>query len=728
MLGNTEENLYLCSMKKLISNIFVIILSVFGTISLYARTEFRIVQYTTVDGLVNNTVRHIMQDSKGRLWISTSNGISIFDGHSFRNIRQQRDTEEPGLPDHRIRRTYEKEGYVWIETPSGMACYDISKEDFIDYRKKRKPVPAFPDEEKRILFDERGREWKATMSDGLYITDPITGETEHFTTNTLQNKFPTNELKCIFRDKKGYIWIGTNNIGLSKLKVIDNHGASFMLEGQNIRMVKRLRNGSIAIANKKGDVHIYDATLNNLLRTVSYDHNTYSVYLDADSTRWQATKGGGLLRNGERMEEVTADEVYDVMRDTGHRLWVGTFGEGLYHEGRYFLDDNERSKMVRRIIEDRGNRMWVATSNGVFVFNPEQLLRNGSFICHMNSENGMLWNDEVRTVFCDSKGNTYIAEAGEGFAYVDGKVELSHASIRHYTTADSLVNDMVQCFVEDSEGYIWIATELGVSRFTPATGRMKSYFFSENSLSNVYGENCGILLDDGRIAFGTNNGLLIIDPSIYNKEEKATEITVQDLSVDGAQKEGDVTYVLSQWWKTPWVWILILLIISISAYFYYRSRRHAMRMNKTMKQMWERREELLKESQKVKERYSTDVVIRRQEKKSEEEKEFIERMAEIAKREMSNPDFSAEDFARLMGMGRTAFYSKTKRILGYSPIEYIKTKRMTHAAELIATTSMTLSQIALRIGITDSLYFSRVFKQTYGMAPSKWREENSHKG
>lgn len=744
-------------MKRISTYLLLFLAFVLKSIYICADTEFQLTQFTTADGLPNNTVRHIIQDTNGNIWLCTSNGLSRYDGSTFHNYHPIRNSKEASLNDQRTQKVFEHDGHIWISTAKGFSCFDLKTSSFIDYEKKGIKVPDFPKDNIHKITDKQGRTWKVTEDDGLYIINNKTGESEHFSINTKNNPLPTNALKCIFMDKDGTIWIGTDNLGLSQIKVVQNDGVNYMLEGENIRMLMHLGKDRIAVGNRSGDVWIYDSGLKSIISSYKREKNTYCVLLDKDNNLWEGTKGAGIYFNGEQMTDSPYKDIYAFLQDRKGNMWIGTFGGGLVCNGNTYLTDDNGSMHIRSLIEDRKGNIWVGTSNGVHILNMKNDEVSHKSIgkhveTHLSTINSQLYSNEIRTMFKDSKDNMYIAETGEGFAIVDGKIYLTEQKIelKHYTTEDSLVNNMIQCFVEDREGFVWIATEFGVSKFNSATGSIKNYFFSKNMINNVYSENCGILLEDGRIAFGTNNGIILITPSVYNKGEKSTDISADDITVNGQRKSG-IVYVVSKWWKSPWAIACYLLIAVLIYIIRRRIRRNNKRLHKAIKelnikkdilvseniqlnevneelnvtnlQLSEVNEQLNAEKEEIKEQYSAEVRIKREEEKSAQDEEFIKKVEMIANNEMARADFTSDDFAEQMGMGRTVFFSKMKKITGYSPKEYIKLKRIKRAAELISTTNMPIGEIGFSVGIEDPLYFSRVFKQVYGVPPSEWRKK-----
>lgn len=90
---------------------------------------------TTSNGLSNNTVRHIYQDSKGFIWFSTLNGLNRYDGNTFRTFLPDSIGELPSLADGRVKSVCEdNHGFLWISTSiDRFSCYDLKRDCFVDY-------------------------------------------------------------------------------------------------------------------------------------------------------------------------------------------------------------------------------------------------------------------------------------------------------------------------------------------------------------------------------------------------------------------------------------------------------------------------------------------------------------------------------------------------------------------------------------------------------------------
>ncbi|MDF2484219.1 MAG: AraC family transcriptional regulator, partial [Herbinix sp.] len=79
-------------------------------------------------------------------------------------------------------------------------------------------------------------------------------------------------------------------------------------------------------------------------------------------------------------------------------------------------------------------------------------------------------------------------------------------------------------------------------------------------------------------------------------------------------------------------------------------------------------------------------------------------------------------FAAMAHLSRSRFCHLFVELIGYSPYHYLQRIRMDKAKELLLLSNLQISEIAENIGLTDPLYFSRIFKKYYGLSPLKFRQ------
>ena len=104
------------------------------------------------------------------------------------------------------------------------------------------------------------------------------------------------------------------------------------------------------------------------------------------------------------------------------------------------------------------------------------------------------------------------------------------------------------------------------------------------------------------------------------------------------------------------------------------------------------------------------------------DKKFLERFENWVSAHMSQSDMQAMDFANSMKMGRTTFFKKVKQVTGMPPHEYIRKMRLMRAAELLKDPTLSISEVAYQTGFEDPNYFSRNFKEYFGVTASQFRK------
>jgi len=87
---------------------------------------------------------------------------------------------------------------------------------------------------------------------------------------------------------------------------------------------------------------------------------------------------------------------------------------------------------------------------------------------------------------------------------------------------------------------------------------------------------------------------------------------------------------------------------------------------------------------------------------------------------LSDPDLSVEELSKHVGMSRGSLYYKLIELTGLSPIEYIRTVKLEKAAALLETSELNVTQIAYITGFGTPSYFTRMFKNKYGVVPSEY--------
>jgi signal transduction histidine kinase/ligand-binding sensor domain-containing protein/DNA-binding response OmpR family regulator len=385
-----------------------------------------------------------------------------------------------------------------------------------------------------ILHDSRDIIWISTYGNGLFAYDLNSGELQHFTSGTNGiSHIASNFLLCVTEDRTSGIWVSSEYGGISYLRVqnegaerIFPEGASQFDRSNTVRLIVRTANDEILIGTRGGGVYGYDADLKPKGNKQIFPANIYAMAEDSAGRRWLGSRGNGLSIGGRWYVSNTGDStsltnnhIFALHCDRRGRMWVGTFGGGLLLaiEGRSgyvfrrFLGRSNTQRQIRVIRECRNGYLWVGTSDGVYVLHPDSIIANPDNYHVFNHNNGSLPANEIRSICIDSVGRVWIGH-GAGFSVCTPVEGCAGVTFEHYDVSDGLVNNMVQSIVASLDGRLWIATEYGISCFDPVGRTFENFFFSVHTLGNVYSENSGCAMRDGRLLFGSNYGLAVIYP------------------------------------------------------------------------------------------------------------------------------------------------------------------------------------------------------------------------
>lgn len=109
---------------------------------------------------------------------------------------------------------------------------------------------------------------------------------------------------------------------------------------------------------------------------------------------------------------------------------------------------------------------------------------------------------------------------------------------------------------------------------------------------------------------------------------------------------------------------------------------------------------------------------------SQADKAFIDKVELIVEQHIADPAFGVDRLAAALGMGRTKLYGKMNTLVGTSPNKYIMEKRMQRAARLIEEGGLTVTEVSYKVGVDNTSYFYKCFKERYGVTPAGYAKQN----
>lgn len=508
-------------------------------------------RFSSRDGLPDNRIRSLFQDSKGYLWVGTMNGIGKYDGYNFKKYYHKNDPSSiSGNWAFAICEDSKKN--IWIGTLNGLNVFDTKKEVFKSY----KNIPGdknslFSNKITALHFDVLGKLWIGTQ-DGLTRFDPLTGKFETF------NQYPFRTyISKIIKAEGEQIWIATaagvvlyntktNVSNFYEIKVkADPYGNHFwsLLEVNGDLYIATATQGLIRLSydtqsgkyQQFNDMNVFAGDSQNLLHTEIFDlcqSPNGDFWLATDQGLAKIEKPGTkasrlhLYKNNPlNSQGLSHNTVYQVFIDRTNNLWCGT-EMGLNKLNlqilpfQYFTFQDLRSEnQVRSLYTRDGKNIWMGMAkNALYKYN---LIQNTTqtFSLHPNSS---AFNSH-RALFIDSNDELYAGTLG-GALKLNQKDPGGPLKI--------VASGTVFAFLKDTKGNLWLGKNDGLLQIKPDGTRINYIHDPKDpfSLSSAFVRS---LYEDhnGKIWVGfETSGLSYFNPSTGkfirvspNKEEGQIE-------------------------------------------------------------------------------------------------------------------------------------------------------------------------------------------------------------
>lgn len=341
--------------------------------------------YQVENGLSNNTVNFIKQDSKGFMWFATKDGLNRFDGSQFKVFRM-----DAFIKDKNFSKDYiycilaGKNGMLWVGAQNGLYKFNTEKEAleiFID------SLPNVYD----LTMDRNGKLWFLS-SNMICRYDFATKQVKEFPTAQYFNA------TSICLSSAGDIWAASNEGFLKKydpssdnFKEFDMFVNSTSPSSRYIQKIYGGANNSIFVGTAAEGLKIFDGNHFTYKDVLTYNPDKTTIFVrdilqNTKDEYWIATESGIFIYNSATAHitnlkkkfqdpySLNDNAIYSLFKDAEGSIWAGTFFGGVNYYAKenaafikYFPDNSNNSiggSSVREICEDQYNNLWVGSEDG----------------------------------------------------------------------------------------------------------------------------------------------------------------------------------------------------------------------------------------------------------------------------------------------------------------------------------------------------------------------------
>ena len=724
----------------------------------------------TVHSLQHEVVTSLAITEDDKLLVGTLCGVDIIDDKTGMIEHWNCSSVNP-LSSNFVNSLLAKDGQIWVGTETGGITKLAPRQLQLEFFKHDAANPASlsPNAVNAMYAAPDGTLWVGTVEGGLNALAP---DSRNFTHYTMANSgLPHNSVSTLAADNRGNLWIGTWGTGIAVMNlqqpgriiplVVDAKHQPF-LNFAGVLVYDPINDGMWLGTND--GLFFYDLKRQQLIEPFRGCLNVRGCIGSL------ITRDGKLLMGCvQGMVEINLksripgkgdfavkyhqyklddpksgviDKILSFCLAKDGKIWLGSNGYGLYcynynKEGKTYVksfttNNGLANNTVKGIVEDNQGMLWIATDNGLSIFNPKT-----ETFSNYSRKDGLLssqfyFNGAIR----DAKGKIYLG-TDEGLMAVTGVNHAVHNAARLRFTELLVDNQPVFAGSDYLDDDISIAKRLCIHE----SDKSFTIFFSALNYGN---DSQGVYLYRMK---GYENDWVQLQPGQHSVRYSTLpagsyQFEVKYIPSFDSDKEQVISVdikVTPYFWKS-W-WFVSLMVIAFIAFllYIYTSRLEKMR-EREVEKLYRPIEAALKDSDEPGKLQSRIQMILENQKRyqdsqkksieadrkqvAEKERPFMDIVMEVMEKNYDNSEFGVQELADEMRMNRSVLSKMLNAEAGQPTAQFIRNYRLDIAKKMITenVANRNITEIAYRVGFNDPKYFTRCFTKQYGESPSAFKE------
>jgi len=513
-----------------------------------------------IERLQNNNneyknITSLTQNSKGVIYAgSFGGGLLKFNSGttSFKAIASKKNTlnyifDLHFLNDHEI---------LIGASGNGAILYNTEDNNFQDFFKKIGNQNITASIIRNISIDADNNIWLGTDGDGLYQVKNRTDKPEilHFKNAPQRSSsLSGNAIYSIFQDHSKNYWIGTAWNGVNYLSSQKKFDFLFsdILGEKNAAVLSIYKHKDILYFGLDGDGLMAYNTITQ--KITNYNPKTNTKFKGASiqcihqngNSLWLGTFADGLIHvdlvtkkhkqythNIVGGNSISYNDIRSIQQDHKGNLWLATDGGGLnyFDVGReyftvYKSDENDPTTISTNnltALQLVGHNLWVGTSDGgVDLF--DTITKKVTHYQYDDNNENSISSNSILSLLKDSKGNLWIGTADEGVNRVDFQKNL----VQRFLDKKKIEHQKITGIIEDNNGVIWFSSKGGVFNYDYVTDKFQNF----PNLDKKYHRNSIYKEANGDIYFGSDDGVVKINPATFEYKKEASKTIIKDLKL-----------------------------------------------------------------------------------------------------------------------------------------------------------------------------------------------------
>lgn len=477
-------------------------------VPLKAQPEAYFVHYGPEDGLPQHTITDILQDRSGFMWFSTWDGLSRFDGYTFKTYHLPGSTDiasQSSRIDHLFEDRYRN---IWTLTYDNHAYrFDVRTETFTGTG-AISGLEGHPFAASGIISSSNGNVWLLSEEDGcIVVTDSLFHANQYHTRN---HNLTDNRVNGVHEDSEGNCWFLTGR-GLTFLEAGSSVPIFYFHPATNTPFSDEFSffcvlelNEEIWFGADKGVIWRYDKKKGSF-HPLHTGLTTDVIAIDEISTDkiavisshsgfviYNTHDGSVEIYNRQTLPEMASAQIFSYYLDKNRNLWFETDHLGVARFNPYsrqylhykpFIESTETSVFPPNffIFEDIEDRLWIHPRGGGFsLYDPE----TDHLVPFYNEPFSPSWlfSNMMHSAYSDRQGNLWMCTRSHGLEKVIFFDDSQFRSILLNDNIHSTISNDVRPIFEDSQGTIWAATKDGMIHLYDASLKEKGILTEKGTI------------------------------------------------------------------------------------------------------------------------------------------------------------------------------------------------------------------------------------------------------
>ncbi len=722
--------------------------------------------------LQHDVVTSLAVSPDNKLLVGTLCGVDIIDDKTGEIEHWNATSVINPLSSNFVNCLFAKNGQIWVGTETGGITKLMPRQLQLTYynNNPNDPTSIARNAVNAMYEGADGTLWVGVVEGGLNRLAPHSNSFVHYTTSN--SRLPHNSVSTLAADRTGRIWIGTwgggiawinprGNGDITRLEVDGVHQSllafigAFAYDAINDGMWIGANEGVFFYDLKKqrleepfkGCREIRGCIGSLVTKNGKLLMGCMQGMVEIDLKSRRSSKGDfTVTRHSYKLDNPKSgvfDKILSFCQTKNGKIWMGSNGYGMYcltydkagkfHVKSYTARDGLANNAVKGIVEDKRGMLWIATDNGLSIFNPKTGVF-GSF----SKEDGLLSSQfYFNGAVCSRSGIIYLG-TNKGMMAVKG-VDGLHDAGKKLCFTELLVDNQPAL-----AGSSYLKEDISIAKKIRLHESDKSFTINFSAL-NYGSETQGIYLYRMK---GYEDEWIQLPPGQHSVRYSTLpagnyEFMVKyssSLNADSEQLISIGVSVTPYFWKSWWFVTLLIIGIIVWIRYLYFKRLEQMR-EREVEALYRPIEAALKDSEdpeKLQSRIQTILENQRRyqesqvktveaDKKEVEEnsKPFMASVIEVLEKNYDNSEFGVQELANALGMNRSALSKKLNTESGLPTAQFIRKYRLDIAKKLIDenVANRNITEIAYKVGFNDPKYFTRCFTKQYGVSPSSYKGE-----